>query len=259
MQVVARIAKDPSIDIDKFAKVIELQKDLMQTQAKIDFEVAFNQMEPELPVIVKRGRIKGKNRPTIPFAKLDDIQKIVKPILHRHGFTIRHRTEWPANKAATVRIVGVLTHISGHSEESSFEGPADTSEYRSHIQSLGSTISYGRRYTTIDVLDLTIEGQDNDGKDGPEPARPEAPRTYQDPQPPPARPAPGRDRPVITDRQVERLWRLVHNAGRSEPEVMRWLQVRFGYTQPEQITRADYDFICQCIEAPNALPEGSRG
>lgn len=258
MQVVARIAKDRTIDVDKFAKVIELQKDLMATQAKIDFESAFNEMAAELPVIVKKGRIKGKTRTAIPFARLDDIQKETKPILTRFGFSIRHATEWPKEKANTVRIVGILRHRGGHSETSSFEGPADTSDYRSHIQSLGSTVSYGRRYTTIDLLNLTIQGQDNDGVDGADPVEPrqQPARDYREPEVErPASPNP-RSGEVITEKQASRLWRIVQNSGRSEPEVVRWLQQRFGVDKYDSIRRGDYDYICRCVESPTALPAG---
>jgi hypothetical protein len=255
MQVVARIARDRSIDVDKFAKVIELQKDLMATQAKIDFEVAYNQMEPELPIILKRGKIKGKNRPVIPFARLDDIHRVTKPILQRHGFSVRHRTEWPPDKPNAVRIVGILRHRSGHSETSAFEGPADTSDYRSHIQSLGSTVSYGRRYTTIDLLNLTIEGQDDDGQKGAEPIEPRpAAREYREPE----RQAPASPNPkageAITPKQSDRLWRIVQNSGRSEEEVSRWLADRFGYAKWDDIRRVDYDYVCNCIESPTKLP-----
>jgi hypothetical protein len=255
MQVVARIAQDRSIDVDKFAKVIELQKDLMATQAKIDFDIAFNEMEPHLPVIQRRGKIRGKNRPVIPFARLDDIHKVTKPILRDYGFSIRHRTEWPKEKPSVVRIVAVLTHRGGHSEESAFEGPADTSDYRSHIQSLGSTVSYGRRYSTIDVLNLTIEGQDDDGVKGAEPIEHPPARLYEEPQPQPPATTSRKSGEPITEKQVYRLGTILQNSGRSEDEVVRWIGRRFGLRRFEDIRRADYDFICQCVESPAALPE----
>ena len=69
-----------------------------------------------------------------------------------------------------IRIVGILTHRSGHAEESAFEAPADKSDFRSDVQSQGSTISYGKRYTTCDLLNIITRGQDNDGQQkAPEP------------------------------------------------------------------------------------------
>lgn len=158
-----RLAKDPSVDVAKLEKLIELQERIMRHNAKAAFDGAFSRMQAELPVIDERGQILVKGQLRSTYAKLEDIHDVVKPIMKTYGFAMRHRTEWPADKPGTIRVVGILSHEQGHSEQSEFEAPMDRSEYRTDIQSQGSTLSYGRRYTTLDLLNISTRGVDNDG------------------------------------------------------------------------------------------------
>ena len=50
---------------------------------------------------------------------------------------------------------GDLTHARGHSEKVWLQASRDDSGNKNAIQALGSTISYGRRYTTCDLLNIT--------------------------------------------------------------------------------------------------------
>jgi hypothetical protein len=159
-----RLAKDPAVDVAKLEKLIELQERIMRHNAKAAFDGAFSRMQAELPVVDERGQILVKGQLRSTYAKLEDIHDVVKPIMKTFGFAMRHRTEWPADKAGIIRIIGILSHEQGHSEQSEFEAPMDRSEYRTDIQSQGSTLSYGRRYTTLDLLNISTRGLDDDGK-----------------------------------------------------------------------------------------------
>lgn len=159
-----RLARDPSVDVDKLERLIAMQERVMRHNAKAAYEATFARMQPAIPEIDERGQITVKGTVRSTYAKLEDINAVLKPILADHGFALRHRTEWPADKPGIIRIVGILSHEQGHSEESSFEAPMDRSDYRTDIQSMGSTVSYGRRYTTLDLLNITTRGLDNDGK-----------------------------------------------------------------------------------------------
>lgn len=170
-----RLAKDPAVDVDKLERLIQMQERIMRHNAKAAFEAAYAQMQSEIPEIDERGQISVKGTVRSTYAKLEDISKVIKPILKAHGFSLRHRTEWPGNDK--IRIVGILSHVQGHSEESTFEAPADKSDYRTDVQSMGSTVSYGRRYTTLDLLNLVTRGVDDDGKKS---GRPQPPEGYED-------------------------------------------------------------------------------
>jgi len=172
-----RLAMDPNVSVEKLERLLEMQERIMRHNAKAAFDGAFARMQSQIPEISEKGQILVKGQLRSTYATLEDIHAEVKPILKEHGFAIRHRTEWPADRAGVIRIVGILSHEQGHSEESSFEAPMDRSDFRTDIQSMGSTVSYGRRYTTLDLLNIATRGADDDGKKA---GAPQAPEGYDD-------------------------------------------------------------------------------
>lgn len=156
-----RLAADPKVPVEKLERLIAMQERIIAVQAKAEFFAAFAQMQGEIPVITKRGEIlvDGKVRST--FAKHEDIQRIVRPILTKHGFALRHRNEFV--DGGKLKIIGILSHRAGHTEQDEFIGAADTSGSKNAIQALGSTRQYGMRYTTIALLNIASEDEDDDG------------------------------------------------------------------------------------------------
>jgi hypothetical protein len=173
-----RLATNPDVDVAKLERLIEMQERIMRHNAKSAFDSSFSRMQSEMPEVDERGQIIVRGQLRSTYAKLEDIHKAIKPILKAHGFAIRHRTEWPADKPNIIRIVGILSHEQGHAEESVFEAPMDKSDYRTDIQSMGSTISFGRRYSTLDLLNITTRGLDDDGQGSERPQAPEPPAKF---------------------------------------------------------------------------------
>src|SRR5690606_9193784 len=52
----------------------------------------------------------------------------------------------------------------GHSEETTIFLPADTSGSKNSVQAVGSSTSYGKRYTASALLNITTRGEDDDGR-----------------------------------------------------------------------------------------------
>lgn len=172
-----RLAKDPTVPVEKLEKLIELQERIMAFNAEAAFHRAFSQMQAEIPEIDEKGRILNKTGGVQShYAKNEDIQQVLRPILQRHHFSLSFRTEWPDK--ATVKVVGILTHDDGYARTSEFLADADTSGNKNAIQALGSSVSYGHRYTTIDLLNITSRGQDDDGEASARAKAPEAPAGY---------------------------------------------------------------------------------
>lgn len=161
--LVERLALNRDVDVDKLAKIIELHERVLDRKAEEAFNQDFLAMQPDMPEIDERGQILNRNGEVQSrYALFEDIQKTIKPILIRHGFALSFRTEWPDTTHA--KTVGILTHHQGHSRTSEFLSAADTSGSKNAVQGLGSATSYGRRYTTIDLLNITTRGKDDDGK-----------------------------------------------------------------------------------------------
>jgi hypothetical protein len=189
--VIERLAANPQVDVAKLEKIIELQERILAHGAKAAFDAAFAAMQSELPVVAERGKTdKGK------YATLEDIVEIVRPILARHHFSLSHRTEW--GDAGRIRIVGMLAHSDGHEKQSEFLTIPDKSGSKNDVQSLGSAMAYGRRYTTLDLLNIVSRGEDDDGAKAARPMQP--PQQKQTPGPLPR--TPFTPPPVVTSTVV---------------------------------------------------------
>lgn len=155
--IIEKLAANPSVDVAKLEKIIAMQERILAANAKSAFNAAFAEMQGQIPVVVEKGKTdKGT------YAPQEDIVEVVQPILTRHGFSLSFRTEWPDK--TTVRVIGILTHRDGHERTSEFLSDADKSGSKNSIQALGSAVTYGRRYTTTDLLNITTRKADDDGR-----------------------------------------------------------------------------------------------
>lgn len=178
MLVIERVASNPEADIAKLERLIDLKRTIDADRARAEFYAAFAAMQGEIPEISEKGEIKVDGVVRSRFAKNEDIQRVVKPILQAHGFALSFRNEFlPELKA--LKVVGILSHRSGHSERDEFIAAADTSGSKNAIQALGSTRSYGQRYTTIALLNIATRAQDDDGQTSEQFKQPEAPEGFE--------------------------------------------------------------------------------
>ena len=161
LQIVQRAASDPSCDIDKMERLMQMHERLQARQAEQAFNDALAQMQVVLPEVSERGAIKNRNGDKqSTYALWEDINQAIKPVLAQHGFALSFRTSTETGIAVT----GVLSHKLGHREESSILLPADVSGSKNAVQAIASSISYGKRYTAGALLNLTSRGEDDDGQ-----------------------------------------------------------------------------------------------
>lgn len=168
-----RLARDASVPVEKLEKLIELQERIMRHQAKAEFDAAFAQMQGDIPIITERGEILVEGKLRSKYARNEDIQEVLRPILKEYGFALRFRNEVADN--GKQKIVGILSHRGGHSEQDEFVCQPDKSGSKSDIQAMASTRSYGQRYCTIALVNIATRGEDDDGKAAARLEKPTAP------------------------------------------------------------------------------------
>jgi hypothetical protein len=154
LSMVARAAADPNVDIDKLERLMLMRERELERQSRTAFDDAMAVMQPELPSISERGDAAGR----YTFAKWEDIQAAIKPVLQRHGFALTFRTD--TNDKITV--TGILSHRGGHREETAITLPTDPSGNKNAVQAVASSVAYGKRYTAGALLNLTSHGEDDD-------------------------------------------------------------------------------------------------
>lgn len=218
LQIISRAAADPAVDIVKLERLLEMHERIHERQAKAAYAAALAAMQPELPIIAERGGIKDRSgNVQSRYALWEDIVGIITPILSRHGFALSFRT---GNEADRVTVTGVLSHSGGHSEATTLTLPIDTSGSKNAVQSVGSSASYGKRYTAAALLNLRTGEVDDDGQAGGGPT-------------------------LITDAQLADLEALVQEVGANKAAYLKYLKL----ADLSQLPAASYTAAVAALEA----------
>lgn len=154
LQVIARAAADPTVNMDKMERLIEMRAHELARSAKVEFASALVDMQSDLPSIGERGNAAGR----YTYALWEDINKAIKPVLQKYGFALSFRTDFSNG----IGVTAVLSHRGGHEEATGIVLPADPSGNKNAVQAVASSVSYGKRYTAGALLNLTSYGEDDD-------------------------------------------------------------------------------------------------
>jgi hypothetical protein len=155
-----RAARDPGFSVDKVKELMEMRQRSIMWEAEREFKAAFARLQPQLPRIVKEGKITF-NGASQPYARYEDIDKAIRPLLSEEGFSVSFTFE--SGDTATVCRCK-LAHRAGHSETTSTPPlPWDKSGSKNNVQAVGSTMAYAKRYALCNALNIVTVGQDNDG------------------------------------------------------------------------------------------------
>ena len=161
LEVIARAARDPSVDIDKMERLIAMQERVQTREAVIAFNGALARLQPNLPVISERGGIKDRaGNIQSTYALWEDVNEAIRPLLAQEGFALRFKV---SREGDQISVTGILSHRDGHSDETTLTLPTDTSGSKNAVQAVGSSTQYGKRYTAFALLNITSTGEDDDG------------------------------------------------------------------------------------------------
>lgn len=164
ISVIERAARDPNIDIDKMERLLAMQERIFARTAEADFNAAMALCQSEMPRIVPTT---PNEHTKAPYAALDEVDRVARPIYTRHGFALSFgTTDCPI--ADFYRQTCKVSHRAGHSETRFADLPVDTvgpngKPNKTGVQGFGSTMTYGQRYITKLVFNIVIGGEDNDG------------------------------------------------------------------------------------------------
>lgn len=151
-----QMAIEKSASIETLKGLMDLQERWEANQARKEFKSAMVDFQREKPRLVKTE--KAHNSKYNPLPK---IQEAIDPVLSAQGLSYRWEQEEHDGK---IRITCVLSHISGHEERTYMTAPLDTSGSKNAIQSIGSTVSYLKRYTLEGACGLSSDKDDDAGK-----------------------------------------------------------------------------------------------
>lgn len=159
------LALRPEIDVGKLQALLDVQERVLGQRKEIAFTEAFSALAAELPRVRKTGHAhvvtKSGGKMAYSYAKWDDMDAALRPLLIKHGFSLSFATAC-GPRPGTVVVRGVLAHREGASRTGEMELPFDASGGKNPVQGVGSALSYGRRYVAVMLLNIVVEDDDDD-------------------------------------------------------------------------------------------------
>lgn len=166
IDAIIRAASDPAVDADKVERLFAIHERILAQAAKAAFTAAFADLQPKLPTIDQNGAIKNTaGAVQSNYAKWEDINDAIKPLLDAHGFALSFRPG--SGPEGRIAVTTILAHVEGHQEEATVTLPNDSSGGKNNVQGVGSALSYGKRYGAISILNITSRApadRDDDGR-----------------------------------------------------------------------------------------------
>lgn len=155
--MIERLVLDPNVPVDKLERMLAMRERIVADGAKAAFAAAFATASAQFPSIPLNGK-GDKNK---PYALLKDIMGLTRQVLSRHGLALSFSVN---SEGASVRVTAELMHIDGHTKTTSIELPKDQSGSKNAVQAVGSSQTYGQRYTAQAILGLSLgDDTEDDG------------------------------------------------------------------------------------------------
>ncbi len=212
ISIIERAARDPSVDIDKFERLMLMKERVERQNAVKAFNDAISAAKGDIGPIIKNRTVdftSAKGRTNYKHEDFAGITSVVDPVLKRHGLAYRFRSGQNGTKLS---VTCVLSHVAGHSEETSLETNEDHSGNKNATQAIGSAATYLQRYTLKLALGLASAHDDDARASGTDAAS------------------------IITDAQKAELETLI----RETDADMAWICDRYEITDISQMTTAQF-------------------
>lgn len=158
---------DPTIDMDRFDKIIQMKERHESKEAEKSFNADMANCQGSIPSIVARA----KNEQTrSKYATLANIYAVAKPIAADFGFSFSTMPA-PCETPDHLGVKWTLRHRDGHVESGVAEIPKDDkgmkgTANKTQTHAFGSSNSYARRYLFCMIFDIAIGSEDDDGNAG---------------------------------------------------------------------------------------------
>ena len=173
LQVIARAASDPAVDIDKMERLLAMQERVMERNAEAAFNEAMRASQGDMrQVATDANNPQTRSR----YATYAAIDAALRPIYTRHGFSISYGTADAPE--GYVRVLAYVSHVGGHTRRYEAAMPADGKgakggDVMTKTHAFGAATSYGMRYLLKMIFNVAIGEYDLDGNEPTQ--RPEVP------------------------------------------------------------------------------------
>lgn len=149
-----------NVNVETLERLVALKEKTDAQFAKNEFIRAMAEFQKSCPVIEKKKKVKDKQgKDRYSFAPIDEIVSQVKELISQSGLSYTIKI---TNDDKTLTATCIVTHIAGHSEESSFVVPIGSEEYMTEVQKFGARATFAKRYAFINAFGIMTGDEDND-------------------------------------------------------------------------------------------------
>lgn len=175
-----RMASDPSVDVDKFERLMQMRERELARVAREHFNAAMSKAQSEMRRVAADANNPQTRSKYASYAALD---RELRPVYTDNGFGLSFDTG-EAALPDYVRVLCHVTHAGGHSHTYHVDMPADGKgakggDVMTKTHAVGAAMSYGMRYLLKMIFNVAVGEDDNDGNEPAKP-RPPAPTGFAD-------------------------------------------------------------------------------
>jgi hypothetical protein len=166
ISMIERVARDPSVDIDKLTKLMEMRAQIETNAAMRAWDDSMTIAQAQMrPVAADCGNPQTHSRYASYFA----LDKALRPIYTGQGLSLSFNTE-PCERENYVRITCRVSK-GGFGRDYRIDMPADGKGARGNdvmtrTHATGSAVTYGRRYLLGMIFNIVVGGNVDGDDDG---------------------------------------------------------------------------------------------
>lgn len=153
-------AIEKGLDVNSLEKLMALQERWQAGIARKEFFEAFMRFQHECPDIRKMKEVSFKDV-SYKYAPLSDVTRQIADVLEKYSLSYRWEIQ---DTDKEIKVTCLVSHVGGHTEQTTMTASPDTTGSKNAIQARGSTIEYLKRYTLIGALGISTADTDIDGR-----------------------------------------------------------------------------------------------
>lgn len=155
LAIIGAVAQNPDVDVTKLQSLLAMQKEIMEKNAEIAFNLAMSELQPKIPEIHKSSKAHNSK-----YAKYEDVDRAIRGLYTEAGFSPSFNSKREAD--GTTTYYGILAHKDGHTKTYEINLKDDNSGSKNPVQAVASTLSYARRYLLQCMFNVICTDEDND-------------------------------------------------------------------------------------------------
>ena len=165
LEAITAAASNPNTDIEKMERLFAMHEKMVKMEAEKEFNAAMSRAQSRMvPVVHNASNEQTHSR----YAKLAAITAAIAPIYTAEGLSLSFDTTEEGAPPGHICIIAIVSHAGGHSRRHRLPLPIDNvgsggKVNKTMVHATGSTNSYGRRYLTLMIFNVSTQDEDKDG------------------------------------------------------------------------------------------------